>query len=203
MLCSTANPLLSHTLSAIQFWCPIASDYPKKKKRRGGQGGCPKYRFFICFWWFVWFRNLQLRWHGGICKEAGQECKEEEGAFHQEIFQTKKQLATEAPTDFCASSFVLVHVCMLILKNWARCAFPASYMMTFLCTEYVHIYQGAALVPHASNVTTITSRAWWWCFTPYPVCCVYFQILKNSLSVHSSSRNTRTHAHIGMDWNHF
>ena len=30
---STAYPLLSHTLSAIQFWCPIASNYPKK---RGG-----------------------------------------------------------------------------------------------------------------------------------------------------------------------
>ena len=38
MSCSTANPLLSHTLSAIQFWCPIASNYPKKKKRRGGGG---------------------------------------------------------------------------------------------------------------------------------------------------------------------
>ena len=140
MLCSTANPLLSHTLSAIQFWCPIASNYPKKKKKGGGgRGVCPKYRIFICFWWFVWFRNLQLRWHGGICKEAGQECKEEEGAFHQEIFQTKKQLATEASTDFCPSSFVLVHVCMFILKNWARCAFSASYMMTFLCTVYIHI----------------------------------------------------------------
>ena len=87
-----------------------------------------------------WFRNLQLRWHGGICKEAGQECKEEEGAFHQEIFQTKKQLATEASTDFCPSSFVLVHVCMFIQKNWARCAFSASYMMTFPCTVYIHIY---------------------------------------------------------------
>ena len=31
MPCSTANPLLSHTLSAIQFWCPIASNYPKKR----------------------------------------------------------------------------------------------------------------------------------------------------------------------------
>jgi len=31
MLCSTANPLLSHTLSAIQFWCPIASTNPKKR----------------------------------------------------------------------------------------------------------------------------------------------------------------------------
>ena len=29
----------------------------------------------------------------------------------------KKQLATEACTDFCPSSFVLVHVCMFILKN--------------------------------------------------------------------------------------
>jgi len=61
--------------------------------------------------------------------------------------------------------------------------------MTFLCicTVYIYIYilpgPWAALVPHASNVTTITSRAWWWCFTPYPVCSVYFQILKNSLSV--------------------
>ena len=32
MSCSTANPLLSHTLSAIQFWCPIASNYPNNKK---------------------------------------------------------------------------------------------------------------------------------------------------------------------------
>ena len=110
------------------------------RKKMGGGGVCPKYRIFICFWWFVWFRNLQLRWHGGICKEAGQECKEEEGAFHQEIFQTKKQLATEASTDFCPSSFVLVHVCMFILKNWVKCAFPASYMMTFLCTVYIYIY---------------------------------------------------------------
>ena len=120
----------------FSFGAPLPPTIQKKK----GGGVCPKYRIFICFWWFVWFRNLQLRWHGGICKEAGQECKEEEGAFHQEIFQTKKQLATEARTDFCPSSFVLVHVCMFILKNWARCAFPASYMMTFLCTVYIYIY---------------------------------------------------------------
>ena len=29
----------------------------------------------------------------------------------------KTQLATEASTDFCPSSFVLVHMCMFILKN--------------------------------------------------------------------------------------
>jgi len=128
-------PPIPHTFSHSVL-VPHCLQLSKKK----GGGVCPKYRIFICFWWFVWFRNLQLRWHGGICKEAGQECKEEEGAFHQEIFQTKKQLATEASTDFCPSSFVLVHVCMFILKNWARCAFSASYMMTFLCTVYMHIY---------------------------------------------------------------
>ena len=36
MSCSTANLLLSHTLSAIQFWFPLP---PTIQKKKGGAGG--------------------------------------------------------------------------------------------------------------------------------------------------------------------
>ena len=135
-------PPIPHTFSHSVL-VPHCLQFSKKRKKKGGI--CPKYRIFICFWWLVWFRNLQLRWHGGICKETWQEYKEEEqqqeeGTFQQEIFQKKKKTISSWSSHwflsffFCVNARVHVHPEKLIKMCFSCFLYGDSQ------TYYIYIY---------------------------------------------------------------
>ena len=103
MSCSTANPILSHTLSAIQFWCPIASNYPKKKG--GGEYVQSTESSSVSDASSDSGTSSTNDMEASV-KKCDENAKKKNEHSNKKSSKQKKQLATEASTDFCPSSFV-------------------------------------------------------------------------------------------------